>query len=66
MKRSNANISSQSPVAALRSSPGQGRKPSGPRPIAATGQYASGQKDNVKRTRFRGSPDQIPDSEEEY
>jgi hypothetical protein len=21
---------------------------------------------NVKRTRFRGSPDQIPDSEEEY
>jgi hypothetical protein len=59
----------QSPVAALRSSPGQGRKPSGPRPIASSGQYASGQKgdlNNFKRTRFRGSPDQILDSEEEY
>jgi hypothetical protein len=66
MKSPNANISSQSPVAALRSSPGQGRKPSGPRPIAATSQYASGQKGDVKRARFRSSPDQIPDSEEEY
>jgi hypothetical protein len=59
----------QSPVAALRSSPGQGRKPSGPRPIATSGQYTTGQKgdlNSVKRTRFRGSPDQIPDSEEDY
>ena len=62
-------ISNQSPVAALRSSPGQGRKPSGPRPIATSGQHNAGQKGDlhgVKRTRFRGSPEQIPDSEEEY
>jgi hypothetical protein len=59
----------QSPVAALRSSPGQGRKPSGPRPITTSGQYTTGQKgdlNSIKRTRFRGSPDQIPGSEEDY
>lgn len=55
----------QSPVAALRSSPGQ-RKLSGPRPLTTSGQYSkgySGDLSAVKRTRFRGSPNQI-DSDE--
>lgn len=44
----------QSPVAAIRNSPGgvQVRKPSGPRPY-------NGDMNAVKRTRFRGSPNQI-------
>lgn len=60
----------QSPVAALRarSSPSGGgaRKPSGPRPIAGSGSYkkVSGG-DGMKRTRFRGSPNQIDSDEGE-
>jgi hypothetical protein len=44
----------KSPVAALRNSPGgvQIRKPSGPRPY-------NGDPNSVKKTRFRGSPNQI-------
>ncbi|RMZ76769.1 hypothetical protein DV737_g4641, partial [Chaetothyriales sp. CBS 132003] len=55
--------------AALRSSPGQARKPSGPRPLSrggtgtsATGRARTGDLNSVKKTRFRGSPYHI-DSE---
>ncbi|ETN45365.1 uncharacterized protein HMPREF1541_09196 [Cyphellophora europaea CBS 101466] len=58
----------KSPVAALKNSPGgQVRKPSGPRPISSSGQYHKGYGGDlnaVKRTRFRGSPNQI-DSDED-
>ena len=54
----------QSPVAALRSSPGQARKPSGPRPQTSSGQYSPGHLNSVKRTRFRGSPNQIDSTED--
>ncbi|KAJ4561992.1 hypothetical protein HRR94_005612 [Exophiala dermatitidis] len=55
----------QSPVAALRSPQSQapGRKPSGPRPLASGGGSKSDM-NAVKRTRFRGSPNQI-DSDDE-
>ena len=53
----------QSPVAALRSPQSQGRKPSGPRPLATAG-GSKGDMNTVKRTRFRGSPNQI-DSEDD-
>lgn len=53
----------QSPVAALRSPQNSGRKPSGPRPLTgATG--SKGDLNMVKRTRFRGSPNQV-DSDDE-
>ncbi|KAJ9309068.1 hypothetical protein DTO217A2_1437 [Paecilomyces variotii] len=41
----------------MQSTPPQ-RKPTGPRPITGSGQYGSG---NVRRHRYRGSPDQIDD-----
>ena len=56
-----ANVK-QSPVAALRNSPGQTRKPSGPRPLSTSGSYGaakgarSGDTSTIKKTRFRGSP----------
>lgn len=56
---------SQSPVAALRagSSPsGNSRKPSGPRPITGSMSYkkaSASASDPIKKTRFRGSPNQI-------
>ncbi|KIV96460.1 hypothetical protein PV10_00330 [Exophiala mesophila] len=50
----------KSPVAALRSPQSQGRKPSGPRPLVG----ARADPSAVKRTRFRGSPNQI-DSDDE-
>ncbi|KAK5294367.1 hypothetical protein LTR99_009765 [Exophiala xenobiotica] len=53
----------KSPVTALRSPQSQGRKPSGPRPLTTTGGL-KGDLNTVKRTRFRGSPNQI-DSEDE-
>ncbi|KIW28299.1 uncharacterized protein PV07_07975 [Cladophialophora immunda] len=53
----------KSPVAALRSPQSQARKPSGPRPLAGSG-GSKGDLNAVKRTRFRGSPNQI-DSEDE-
>ncbi|EXJ95712.1 hypothetical protein A1O1_00835 [Capronia coronata CBS 617.96] len=52
----------KSPVAALRSPQGQGRKPSGPRPLATGG--SKGDANTIKRARFRGSPHQI-DSDDE-
>ncbi|EXJ89810.1 hypothetical protein A1O3_02877 [Capronia epimyces CBS 606.96] len=51
----------KSPIGALRSPQSQGRKPSGPRPLAGG---SKGDLNAVKRTRFRGSPNQI-DSEDE-
>ena len=67
-KQSNTDLT-QSPIAALRGSPGQSRKPSGPRPLSTSGQYAAnkgvkGDVNTVKKTRFRGSPYHI-DSEDE-
>ncbi|OAG36209.1 hypothetical protein AYO21_09603 [Fonsecaea monophora] len=53
----------KSPVAALRSPQSQTRKPSGPRPLAGSS-GSKGELSAVKRTRFRGSPNQI-DSEDE-
>ncbi|KAF7508685.1 hypothetical protein GJ744_009077 [Endocarpon pusillum] len=52
----------QSPVAALRSPQSQTRKPSGPRPQRNSGQYSPGHLNNIKRTRFRGSPNQVETS----
>lgn len=40
------------------------RKPTGPRPITTSGSY-SPDKDGLKRTRFRGSPNQLPSSSED-
>ena len=59
----------QSPAPVLRSPPVDIRKPSGPRPIATSGQqttWRKGDPNSIKKTRFRGSPDQIPGSEEDY
>ncbi|KIW69354.1 hypothetical protein PV04_05236 [Phialophora macrospora] len=53
----------KSPVAALKSPQSQGRKPSGPRPLAGSS-GSKGDLGAIKRTRFRGSPNQI-DSEDE-
>ncbi|OCT47719.1 hypothetical protein CLCR_03245 [Cladophialophora carrionii] len=53
----------RTPVAALKSPQGQVRKPSGPRPLAGSS-GSKGDLNTVKRTRFRGSPNQI-DSEDE-
>ncbi|KIX00729.1 uncharacterized protein Z518_09794 [Rhinocladiella mackenziei CBS 650.93] len=48
----------RSPVAALRSPPSQTRKPSGPRPLTGSG-GSKGDLNAIRRTRFRGSPNQI-------
>jgi hypothetical protein len=39
------------------------RKPTGPRPITSSGQYSPG---NIKRNRYRGSPNQIDDDDDDY
>jgi hypothetical protein len=39
------------------------RKPTGPRPITSSGRYSPS---NIKRHRYRGSPNQVDDDDDEY